>query len=71
MADYNINLYLQGGATANIKQSASADDVALRTLEAELKTPVCVLKDRDERIVLTVKNPEVNVIAYSVDRIGG
>jgi hypothetical protein len=71
MADYNISLYLAGGATATIKQTASMDDAALHTLETELKKPACVLKDRDARIVLTVKNPEVNVIAYSVDRIGG
>lgn len=69
--DYDISLYLAGGATANIKQTAGTDDTAVHALEAQLEKNPCVLKDKDARITLTIRNPEVNVIAYSVDRIGG
>jgi hypothetical protein len=70
MADYNVTLYLTGGATANAKLTAGSDEGAVHMLETELARPICVLKDRKEGMILTVKTPAANVIAYSVDRLG-
>jgi hypothetical protein len=70
MHSYTITLYLAGGATAKVTSKASADDAALRSLEKELAQRECRLESQEERAILVVKNPEVNVIAYSIDRIG-
>jgi len=69
MADYDIILYLAGGATAKTTLDVATDDEALRELKRELDKQECVLKDRKERLALVIKEPKANVIGYSVDRV--
>ena len=69
MPSYTVTLYLANGATATVRHRANNDGEMFRTLESELAKPKCSLSSVEDSAILIVKNPDVNVIAYAIDRL--